>query len=156
KLARRGLIGLLSAVCIAGLAVAFVFQSSYGRALLVHTQWAPKLISTASLPSNKPPIPAKPDSPPVQVAAADAAPPQAATPQTAPPPTRPQDPATVAPAASEQMQLLQKMTADIATLQQAMQQLKAKQDQIASDSAKAIEQLKAKQEDMARLLARIS
>ena len=37
-----------------------------------------------------------------------------------------------------------------------MEQLKAKQDQIASDNAKAIEQLKTKQEDMARLLAKVS
>jgi len=48
------------------------------------------------------------------------------------------------------------MTGDIENLEQAMKQLKAKQDQIASDNAKAIEQLKTKQEDMARLLAKVS
>jgi hypothetical protein len=53
-------------------------------------------------------------------------------------------------------QLLQKMTGDIANLEKAMEQLKAKQDQIASDNEKAIEQLKTKQEDLARLLAKVS
>jgi hypothetical protein len=51
---------------------------------------------------------------------------------------------------------MQKMTGDIANLEQALEQLKAKQDQLASDNAKVIEQLKTKQEDMARLLAKIS
>ena len=48
------------------------------------------------------------------------------------------------------------MTGDIANLEKAMEQLKAKQDRIASDNEKAIEQLKTKQEDMARLLAKVS
>ena len=89
---------------------------------------------------------------PVQVTAAEAAPPQAAPLSH----TGPQDAATAAPAAPDLTQLLQKMTGDIANLKQAMEQLKAKQDQIASDNAKAIEQLKTKQEDMARLLAKVS
>jgi hypothetical protein len=52
--------------------------------------------------------------------------------------------------------LLQKLTGDIANLEQAMERLKAKQDQIGSDNTKAIEQLRTKQEDMARLLAKVS
>ena len=88
----------------------------------------------------------------VQVTAAEAAPPQAAPLSH----TGPQDAAADASAASELTQLLQKMTGEIANLEQAMEQLKAKQDQIASDNAKAIEQLKTKQEDMARLLAKAS
>jgi hypothetical protein len=70
--------------------------------------------------------------------------------------TGPQDAATVASAASDLTPLLQKVTGDIANLEQAIEQLKAKQDQIASDNAKAIEQLKTKQEDMARLLAKVT
>jgi hypothetical protein len=151
RLSQRGLVGLLSAVCIVGI-VAFVLQSSHGGVMLIGAQWAPQLISTSSLPSKTPPFPAQPDPSPVQVTAAEAAPPQAAPLS----PTGPQDAATVAAAASDLTQLLQKVTVDIANLEQAMERLKAKQDQIASDNAKAIEQLKTKQEDMARLLAKVS
>ena len=151
RLARRGVVGLLSAVCIVGIA-AFVLQSSHGGVMLIGAEWVPQLISKPSLPSKTPPFPAQPDPSPVQVTAAEAAPPQAAP----LPLTGPQESATAAPAASDMTQLLQKMTGDIANLEQAMERLKAKQDQIASDSAKAIEQLKTKQEDMARLLARVS
>ena len=142
--ARRGLIGLLSAVCIVGIVVAAF--------VLIGAHSAPQLISTPSLPSKNPPFPAQPDPPPVQVTAAEAAPPQAAPMSH----TGPQDAATAASPASELKQLLQKMTSDIANLEQAMEQLKAKQDQIASDNAKAIEQLTTKQEDTARLLAKVS
>jgi DNA repair exonuclease SbcCD ATPase subunit len=152
RLTRRGLVGLLSAICIVGLVVVFVLQSSHGGVMLTGAQWAPQLISTPSLPSKNPPFPAQPDPSPVQVTAAEAAPPQAAPLSH----TGPQDAATAASAASELTQLLQKMTGDIANLEQAMEQLKAKQDQIASDNAKAIEQLKTKQEDTARLLAKVS
>jgi hypothetical protein len=151
RLARRGLIGLLSAICIVGI-VAFVLQSSHGGVMLIGAQWVPRLISTPSLQSQNPPLPAQPDPSPVQVIAAEAAPPQAAPLSH----TGPQDAATAASAASELTQLMQKMTGDIANLGQAMEQLKAKQDQIASDNAKAIEQLKTKQEEMARLLAKVS
>jgi ABC-type transporter Mla subunit MlaD len=124
----------------------------HGGVMLIGAQWSPQLISTPSLPSKNPPFPAQPDPSPVQVRAAEAAPPQAALLSH----TGPQDAATAASAASELTQLLQKMTGDIENLEQAMKQLKAKQDQIASDNAKAIEQLKTKQEDMARLLAKVS
>jgi len=152
RLTRRGLVGLLSAICIVGLVVVFVLQSSHGGVMLTGAQWAPQLISTPSLPSKNPPFPAQPDPSPVQVTAAEAAPSQAAPLSH----TGPQDAAADASAASELTQLLQKMTGEIANLEQAMEQLKAKQDQIASDNAKAIEQLKTKQEDMARLLAKAS
>jgi hypothetical protein len=152
RLARRGLIGPLSAVCIVGIVVVFVLQSSHGGVMLIGARWAPQLVSTLSLPSKNPPFPAQPDPSPVQVIAAEAAPPQAAPSSH----TGPQDAATAASAASELTQLMQKMTGDLANLEQAMEQLKAKQDQMASDSAKAIEQLKTKQEEMARLLAKVS
>jgi hypothetical protein len=153
KPARRGLIGLLSVVCIVGIVVAaFVLQSSHGGVMLIGAQRAPQLISTPSLQPKNPPAPAQPDPSPVQVTAAETMPSQAAPLSH----TGPQDAATAASAASELTQLLQKMTADIANLEKAMDQLKAKQDQIASDNEKAIEQLKTKQEDMARLLAKVS
>jgi TolA-binding protein len=151
RLARRGLVGLLSAVCIVGI-VAFVLQSSHGGVMLIGAQRAPQLISTPSLPSKTPPLPAQPDPSPVQVTSAEAAPPQAAPLSH----TGPQDAATVAAAVSDLTQLLQKVTGDIANLEQAMEQLKAKQDQIASDNAKAIEQLKASQEETKRALAKVS
>ena len=151
--ARRGLIGPLSAVCIVGIVVAaFVSQSPHGGVMLIGAQWARQLISTPSLPSKNPPFPAQPDPSPVQLTAAEAAPPQAAPLSH----TGPQDTAAAASAASELTQLLQKMTGDIVNLEKAMEQLKAEQDQIASDNTKAIEQLKTKQEDMARLLAKVS
>jgi hypothetical protein len=150
--ARRGLIGLLSAVCIVGIVAAFVLQSSHGGVMLIGARWAPQPVSAPSLPSKDPPLPVQPEPSPVQVIAAEAVPPQAAT----LPHTGPQDAATAASATSEVTQLLQKMTGDIVNLEQALEQLKAKQDQIASDNAKAIEQLKTKQEDMARMLAKVS
>ena len=54
------------------------------------------------------------------------------------------------------MQLQQATARDVANLKREIEQLKVKQDQIATDNSKAIEQLKAKQEDMARLLAKVS
>lgn len=152
KPARRGFIGLLSAVCIVGIVVALVLQLSRGGAMLIGAQSAPQLVSTSSLPSNNPSFPARRDPSPVQVTAAEAASPQAAPSSH----TEQPDAARAASAASEVIQLLQKMTGDIANLEQAMQRLKEKQDQIAGDNAKAIEQLKTKQEDMARLLAKVS
>jgi len=147
-LARRGLIGLLSAVCIVGIIIV-VLRSSHGDVMLIGAQRAPQLISTLPSPSKNPPV-AQPDPPAVSAA-------EAAPPQTAPlSHTGPQDAATAASVTSEVTQLLQKMTGDIANLEQAMEQLKAKQDQIANDNTKAIEELKTKQEDMARLLGKLS
>ena len=151
RLARRGLVGLLSAVCIVGIA-AFVLQSSHGGVMLIGAEWAPQLISKPSVPSKTPPFPAQSDPSPVQLTAAEAAPPQAAPLSH----TGPQDAATATLPASDLTPLLQKMKGDIENLEQAMEHLKAKQDQMASDSVKAIEQLKTKQEDMARLLAKVS
>jgi hypothetical protein len=150
---RRGLVGLLSAVCIVSIVVAAsVLQSPHG-VKLISDHWGPQLISTSSLPSKNSAFPAQPDPSPVPVTAAEAAPPQQAAPLSH---AGPQDAATPPAAISELTQLLQKMTGDLANLEQGIEQLKAKQDQIASDNAKAIEQLKAKQEDMTRLLAKVS
>ena len=117
----------------------------HGDVMLIGAQRAPQLISTLPSPSKNPPV-AQPDA--SAATAAEAAPPQAAPLSH----TGPQDAATAASVTSEVTQLLQKMTGDIANLEQAMEQLKAKQDQIANDNTKAIEQLKTKQEDMEVLL----
>ncbi len=173
--ARRGLIGiwLLSAACIVGIAAAaLVSQSSRGGIKLDVSRWAPQLVSTSSLPPEKPPLPAQPDPPPVQVAAAQEVTAQAVSAQAAPlAQTAPQDAAptatapapttaVAAPAApgtdSELTQSLQTMACDLTKLEQSITELKAKQDQMANDYAKAIEQLKAKQDDMTRRLAGVS
>jgi hypothetical protein len=148
----RALVGLTLAACI--VVAALVLQSSYGGgAKLVVARWAPQLLSTPSLPPENAPLPAQPAPFIVQVAAAEAAPPQA-TPVAQ---TAPQDAAPTATAAlPDQTQLLQTMARDLANLERNIEQLKANQQQIASDNSKAIAELKASQEEMRRVLARVS
>ncbi len=167
--ALRALVGLALAACI--VVAALVLQSSYGsRAKLVVARWAPQLVSTRLLPPQNPPLPAQPAPPIVQVA--EAAPPQATplaqtAPQAAPlaqtPPqatplaqTAPQDAAPTATAALADTQLLQAMARDLANVERNIEQLKANQQQIASDNSKAIEELKASQEEIKRVLAKVS
>ena len=150
--ALRVLVGLPLAACI--VVAALVLQSSYGGdAKLAVARWAPQLVSTPSLPPENPPFPAQPAPSTVQVAAAEAAPPQA-------PPlaqTAPQDAAPTATAAlPDHTQLLQTMARDLANVERSIEQLKANQQQIASDNAKAIAELKASQEEIKRVLARVS
>jgi uncharacterized membrane protein YccC len=168
--ARRALVGLSLAACIAVAVVAgLVLQSSYGGgARLVVARWAPQLVSTPSLPPENAPLAAQPAPSIVQVAAVEAAPPQAtppaqAAPQDAPPQAMtlaqaaPKEAAPAAtPAVADQTQLLQTMARDLANLERSIEQLKANQQQIASDNAKAIEQLKASQEETKRALAKVS
>jgi predicted FMN-binding regulatory protein PaiB len=148
--ALRGVVGLLLAACI--VVVAFASQSSYGDAAkLIITHWAPHLISTLSLSSEKAVPPAQPGPVTVQVAAAETAPQQAtpssgATTQEVAPP--------VAPTAAEMAQLLQAMTRALANVEQGVQELRAGQERMASDNAQIVEQLRASQEQMARLIAR--
>ena len=94
----------------------------------------------------------------------------AAPPQTTPPQatslaqaqTAPQEaapPTVAAPAAAappDQAQLLQKIARDLATLERNIEQLRANQQQMASDNSKAIGELKASQEEMKRTLAKAS
>jgi hypothetical protein len=150
--ALRGFIGLLLAVCI--FAGAFVLQSSYGDAAkLMVAQWAPQLISTRSLPTEKPGFPARPSSSTVQVAAATPVLPQP-TPSAQ---TAPQDFAPTAAAMSPEIALLlQRMARDLANVEQGIDQLKANQEQAARENAKATEQFKAGQEQMTRLIAKVS
>ena len=150
--ALRGFIGLLAALCIA--AVAFVSQSSYGEAARPVIAWAAPYVGSVSwLPQAKPEFAGQPALSGVRLAAADAGSAQA-TPSA---PAGPQDnasPAVMAPA--EQAQLLQTMARDLATMQQGIEQLKASQEQLASDNAKAAEQFRASQEQVTRLVAKIS
>ena len=150
--ALRGFMGLLLAACI-GLA-AIAWQSSYGDAAKpIIAGWAPQLISTLSLPLEKQGLPAQPGRSTVQLAAAEPVPPQPApSAQTAPQDVAP----TAAPVSPELAQLLQTMARDLARVEQGIEQLKANQEQMASDNAKAVEQLKASQEQMARLIAKAS
>jgi chromosome segregation ATPase len=48
------------------------------------------------------------------------------------------------------------MARDLANVERTIEQLKANQQQIASDNSKAIEELKASQEEIKRVLARVS
>jgi len=155
---RRALVGLLLAGCI--VVAALALQSSYGAgAKLAVARWAPQLVATPSLPPENPPVPAEPAPSIVPVAAAEAAPPQA-TPlaqiaaQTAAQ-TAPQDAAPAA-ALPDYTQLLQAMARDLANVERSIEQLKANQQQIASDSSKAIADLKASQEEIKRVLAKVS
>jgi hypothetical protein len=150
--ALRGLIALLLAACI--IVAAFVSQSSYGDAAkLTIARWAPQLILTSSLPLENPGLPAQPSPSTVQVAAAEPVPPQP-TPSAQ---TASQGVAsTAAPVSPELAQLLQTMARDLANVEQGVKQLKASQEQMASDNAKAVEQLKASQEQMTRLIAKAS
>jgi hypothetical protein len=150
--ALRALVGLPLAACI--VAAVLVLQSSYGGgAKLVVARWAPQLVSTPSSPPENPPFPTQPAPSAVQVAAAEAAPPQAtllaqAAPQAAAP--------AAAAAPSDHTQLLQTMARDLANMERNIEQLRANQQQIASDNSKAIEELKASQEEIKRVLARVS
>jgi predicted FMN-binding regulatory protein PaiB len=134
----RGLTGLLIAACI--LVAAFVSQSSYGEAARpMIARWAPQLMSASSLST-------RPGAPSVQLAAAG----PAALAQTAS-----QD-ATAASAPPDPAQLLQTLARDLANLQQEVEQLKASQQQLASDNARAIEEIKASQEQAARDNAKVA
>ena len=127
--ALRGVIGLLLAVFI--VVGAFVSQSSYGdEAKLMVAQWAPQLISTSSLPIEKPGFPAQPSLSTVQVAAATPGLPQpTASAETAPQEVAP----TAAPISPELTQLLQTMARDLANVQQGIEQLKTSQEELARE-----------------------
>jgi hypothetical protein len=154
---RAVLVGLPLAACV--VVAALVLYGGGAKLVVVH--WAPQSVSTPSLPPENPPLPARPapsvaQQPPpsiVQVAAAEAAPPQA----TPPAQTAPQDAAPTATAAlPDQTQLLQTMARDLANMERKIEQLRANQQQIASDNSKAIAELRASQEEIKRVLARVS
>jgi hypothetical protein len=152
RLGLRARVGLPLAAFI--VVAALVLQSSFsGRAKLVVARWAPQLVSTPPLPPENPSFPAQPAPSTVQVAAAEATRPQA-TPLAQ---TAPQEAAPTATAAlPDHTQSQQTMARDLANVERDIEQLKANQQQMASDTSKAIEQLKASQEEMKRVLARVS
>ena len=148
--AQRGLIGLLLAACI--FAAAFAWQSSYGDAARqIIARWAPQLVSTSSLPPNKPGLAAQPSPSAPQLDAAESL---RRTPsaQTAPQELGP----TAAPLSPELEQRLQTMTSDLANVEHEIDQLKASQEQMARDNAKSGEQLKATREQMVNFIAAVS
>jgi hypothetical protein len=139
----RGLVGLVLA---AGIAVAaFLSQSSYGETVKASVaQWAPRLGLSAMLPREKPGLAGQPDPSGIQLAAADPASAQpAGSVQAA------SQGGAQAGGAPDLAQVLQAMAADLASLKQAIEQVRAGQEQIASNNANAIEQLKAGQERLA-------
>lgn len=152
--ALRGLVGLLAAACIAG--IAFVSQSSYGEAArpAIERWVAPYIGSTSWLALAKPDVPSQPGSSGVRLAAAETAPPQAIPAAPAGAQDSASQPGALAPA--EMAQLLQTMARDLATVQQGIEELKANQERIASDNAKFVEQFKATEEQVTRLVAKVS
>jgi hypothetical protein len=142
-------IGLLLAAC---LVVAALVSLLYRDAVtLIAARWTPQRVSTSFSQPTNPPLSAQPD-PSFKLIMAEAAPAQAAPVAQ----TGPQDAAPAAAEVSELMQLQQATARDVANLKQEIEQLKMKQDQIATDNSKAIEQLKAMREDVARLFAKVS
>ena len=127
----RGIAGLLLVGYIA--AAAFVSQSPYGDAV---AHRAPQLVSVLMLPLEKL----------VQLTAAESAP----LAQVAPHDVT----LRAGPASAEPTKSLQTMQRDLDSMEREIVQLKASQQQLASDNAKAIDQIKASQEQAARDIAR--
>ena len=150
---------------VACFVVTALVLSAYGSgAKLVVARWAPQLASTPSPPPESPTLAAQSAPSIVQVAAAETAPPPAA-PQATPPQATSlaqaqAAPQVAAPAAAaappDQTQLLQTIARDLANLERTIEQLKANQQQMASDNSKAIGELKASQEEMKRAVAKVS
>ena len=146
----RGLIAMVLAALICVSAVAWQFYGNAARPIVAQLM---RQFALTSLPSLEKPKPTLSSQSIVQVAAAEPSIPQP-TPSSQ---VMPQDvtPTTV-PMPPEMEQLLQTMARDLANIEQRIEQLKAGQEQMASDNAKALEQLKANQEQMARLVAKAS
>jgi hypothetical protein len=138
----RGIVGLLIAAYI--VAAAFVSQSSYGNAV---AQSAPLLTSALALPLETLGLLMQPNPPSVQLAATAGA--------SAPAQIAPNDVAhTALPVSPETAELIQTLARDLANVEREIEQLKASQQQLASDNAKAIEQIKVSQEQEARDIAK--
>ena len=142
-------VGLLLAACL--VVAALVSQLSRDAVTAIAARWTPQRVSTSTSQPTNPPSSAQPG-PSFKLITAEAAPAPAAPLAR----TAPQDAAPAAAGVSELIQLQQATARDVANLKQEIEQLKVKQDQIATDNSKAIEQLKTKLEDMARLVAKAS
>lgn len=138
----RSIVGLLLAAYIG--AAAFISQSSYGDAV---ARSAPQLVSALTLPVEKLMLFTQPNRSSVQLAAAEPAPPAQIAPHNATPTAVQVSPEPAA-------KLLETMARDLANVEREIEQLKASQQQLASDNAKAIEQIEASQEQAARDIAR--
>jgi hypothetical protein len=142
-------IALLFAACVVVAAFgSYLFRDGI---TLIAARWAPQRVSTPFSQPTDPPLSAQPG-PSVELATAEAAAEQAAPLAR----TGPQDAAPAAAGIAELIQLQQATARDVANLKREIEQLKAKQDQTATDNSNAIGQLRARQEDMARLLAKVS
>ncbi len=137
----RGTLGLLLAAYI--LAAAFVSQSPYGDAV---ARQAPQLVSALTLPLEKLLLFTQPSPAAFQSAAAEPVSPVVIASRDAM--------STTVPVSPDPARLLQRMMADLANVEREIEQLKANQQQMASDTAKAVEQLKASQEQEALDAAR--
>jgi DNA repair exonuclease SbcCD ATPase subunit len=135
----RGFVGLLLAAYI--VAAAFVSQSSYGDAV---ARWAPQLVSALTMPLEKLVLFTQPNPSSGRLAAAGSLAqvvPLDAT-------------STAVPVSPEPAKVLQTMARDLANAEREIEQLKASQQQLASDNAKAIEQIKTSQDQAAHDIAR--
>jgi ferric-dicitrate binding protein FerR (iron transport regulator) len=137
----RGLAGLLLAAYI--VAAAVVSQSSNGDAV---ARWAPQLVSVLTQPLEKLVLFSRPNPSSVHLAVAEPAAPALILQHDITP--------TAFPVSPEPAKLLQTMARDLASVEREIEQLKAGQQQLASENAKAIEQTKAIQEQAARDIAR--
>jgi hypothetical protein len=136
----RGIIGFLIAAYV--VATAFVSQSSYGGAV---ARQAPQLVSALTLPVERLVLFAEPNPSSVQSAAAEPAHPAQVAPHDVTPGSVP---------TSAEPNLSQTMARDLANVEREIEQLKASQQQLASDNAKAVEQIKASQEQGVSDIAR--
>jgi uncharacterized protein YoxC len=138
----RGIVGLLIAAFVG--AAAYVSQSPYGNSV---ARSAPLLTSALALPLEKLGLLTQPNPSSVQlVATAGASLPAEVAPHGV---TH-----TALPVSPEPAELIQTLARDLASLEREIEQLKASQQQLASDNAKAIEQIKVSQEQAARDIAK--
>ena len=141
---------LAAFICVAAIGS----QLSYsGTGRLIITRWMPQLIPTSAQLLEKSGAPTQPSPATVHAVTTEPAPAQPATPDQ----TASQDVApTTASVPSEFNRLVQTMARDLVNVEQGIEQLKSRLDQIASDNAQAVEQLKASQELMTRLITKAS
>jgi len=136
----RGIVGLLLAAYI--VAAAFVSQSSFGDTV---ARWSPQLVSALTPPLEKLVLFTQPNPSSGQLAAAEPAPPAQIAPHVT---------SAAVPVSPEPAKVLQTMARDLANVGREIEQLKASQQQLASDNARAMEQIKTSQEQAAHDIAR--
>jgi hypothetical protein len=143
--ALRGLVGLLLAASI--FVAAFVSQSSHiDPAKLTVVRWVAQLGSTSSEPLDQAESRMPRGASAAQLNGAESMASQA----TPSPQTTPQEGASTAPLSLDQAQMLQAMARDLAKLGQRIEELNARQEQMAGENTKAIEQLTTSQDQLAR------